>query len=278
MKHILPISLLSLFFLTFSCSDESADVGQNPNPFIGDFFPLSQNNQWDYDVETTDNTANQTNSFQDAITIDSQSSSGFVLSANEGLPANGVMSGILTSGELTNTDTTLLLNGELTLPIEGLNTYTVAIENGALYDLNASSSSILYTKSGEFSETFEGFPLTINYTVTSRQLDQYDTFTVDNTNYNLVTSAEIVLNIEVVTVLEIAGFSQNLPIIDAQDVLVSTSYYAKDIGLIQSDADLGYQLNSSTVELLENAGVDLSQLPLSVLGTNNQVLTGYLIN
>lgn len=271
------LSLVTLIFI--SCSDESTDTSPllDNQQFTGDFFPLSIDNSWDYDVENTDNDNNQVVDSQDVLIVSSQSLTGFTLSVNQGGFANGIMSGILSSGQLTRTETTLAANGTIGLPIDGLD-FEIELENALLYNTEAAIDAQLSEKSGVFTQTLQDFPITINYTLQSTQLENLSEYTANGTTYNEVTSANISLNLNVTTEVSFFGITQVVSIIDSQNILSVDSFYAKDIGLVFAEADSGYTLNTTTVSILQQAGITLDMLPTSLSVTNTQVLTDYSIN
>ena len=98
-----------------------------------------------------------------------------------------------------------------------------------------------------------------------------------NTNYDTVTSANITLRLSVSTTVTVGGFTQTLSLIDMQDVMSVDAFYAKNVGLISADAQIGYTLNANTLALLELAGIELTNLPTSMSVTNTQKLTTYAL-
>ena len=279
MKPFKLTLLFAICIVIFNCSNSDLDDnnGLTQQQFTGNFFPLNTGNTWDYDVSNTDNDTNQTVTSTDFIEVESQTNIGFTLSVNQNGIPNGIMSGILTSGVLTRTETTLSSNGTVALPIEGFD-FQIELENALLYNTQANNGELLSTQSGVFTQDFEGYPITINYTLTSTQLTNLETLTEGTTTYNTVTSANISLTLSVTTEATFVT-TQTIPIIDdTTPVLSINSYYAQDIGLIKAEASGGYTLNANTISILEGIGVDLSQLPTSLSISNNQTLSNYSIN
>ena len=279
MKPLKLTLLFAICIVILNCSNSDLDDnnGLTQQQFTGNFFPLNTGNTWDYDVSNTDNDTNQTVTSIDFIEVESHTNTGFTLSVNQNGIPNGIMSGILTSGVLTRTETTLSSNGTVALPIEGFD-FQIELENALLYNTQANNGELLSTQSGVFTQDFEGYPITINYTLTSTQLANLENLTEGNTTYNTVTSANISLTLSVTTEVTFVT-TQTIPIIDdTTPVLSINSYYAQDIGLIKAEASGGYTLNANTVSILEGIGVDLSQLPTSLSISNNQTLSNYSIN
>lgn len=277
MKFLKPTTLLLFCLLLWNCSEDDTSSEDTPNEtFTGNFFPLTTNNEWRYEVNNTDNDTNTTETNEDVLTVESESSNGFTLTANDGTVAYGTMSNILTTGELTRTETTLATNGSLSLPIDGLD-FSIDFNNALLYDTQASLNTELSSQTDSFTQDLQGFPITITYELTSTQLENLSDLSVLNTNYDTVTSANITLRLSVSTNVTVGGFTQTLSLIDMQDVMSVDAFYAKNVGLISADAQIGYTLNANTLALLELAGIELTNLPTSMSVTNTQELTTYTL-
>ncbi|WP_027879037.1 hypothetical protein [Mesoflavibacter zeaxanthinifaciens] len=277
MKLTQSILLLFLSLFLFNCSDDSDDSEiNNQIQFSGEFLPLSIDNQWNYDIENTNNNTNETTNSQDVLKVESENASGFSLSVNDNGVANGTMSGILTTGDLSLTETTLVSNGTIGLPIDGFD-FNIVLENALLYNTEAPNGEILYTQSGTFAQDFQGYPITINYSLFSTQLENLENLEVLGANFDTVTSANISLELSVSTEVSVFGLTQTISLLDTQNVLSVDAFYAKDIGLITANANIGYSLNENTVTILQQLGVDLSMLPTSTSILNTQELTSYTL-
>ncbi|WP_289046199.1 hypothetical protein [uncultured Olleya sp.] len=271
------ITLLFLSLVIFNCSDDDSDnTDNNEVAFTGNFFPLHLDNSWTYLVTDLNNNTNETTVNTDLLMVESESNTGYNLTVNQGDLANGIMSGILTSGELSLTETTLTSNGSIQLPIEEFD-FEIEIDNALLYNTSAENETELSSQSGTFTQDIEGYPVTINYTLSSQQLQNLESYVVNTINYQTVTSAKIALNLTASITITQFGISQSLPIVDSQEVLSIVSHYAKDIGLIQAEANISFSLNATILALLQQSGMDLSTLPTSLSATNTQILTDFNI-
>lgn len=277
MKTTKPLLFLAFSILLFNCSDDdsnASDSGEEQTQFVGDFLPLTLNNQWNYDVENTDNDTNEVTLSEDVLVIESETATGFSLTVNQGTIANGVMSGILTSGDLSLTETTLVSNGTIGLPIDIID-LNIELNNALLYNTEASVNTELYSLSDTFTQDLQGFPISINYTLTTTQLENIESMVVNDMTYNLVTSANISLELSISTeiLIPIVNITQTFSILDQQSVLSVDSFYAKNIGLIKAEADSGFTLSNQVQQL----PIDLSMIPTSVSNTNTQELTSYIL-
>lgn len=269
-KFKLLTTIIALLFLT-ACSDDDNDK----KSVTGDYYPSTENNYWNYDVKTKDNNADDTQS-QDFIAVKSSSSTSFVLEANSGNIANGTMNILLTNGTLYKTESTLTEKGKLQLPIEGFDDFSIDFNSAVLYDLNADRNETLSLYDGEFTKELQGFPITIEYKLVFTKIDNQNSLKVNNNTYTNVTGTNIALNVSMHTTIEVQGNETEFSLIDSQDILSIDSYYAENIGLIKANAIIEFELDSTTILLLETLGVEFD-IPTSQSITNTQELSSYFI-
>jgi VCBS repeat-containing protein len=282
MKSIFKLILASAIICTSCSSDDVSDTNNGTTEpqllFTGDFFPLSVNNEWNYNVENIDNSdpANNTTS-TDALKVESQNGNTYTLSVNNNGTANGTMNNILISGELTATETQLTSTGSLVFPLGGANDISIDFTNAKFYDTTKNINEEIYTVSQTITQTVQNIPLTINYTLKSTQLENLETYISNGTSYTNVTSARIDLNLAVSATITVV-IPTTLSVIDNQNVLSINAYYADGIGLVYAESDSGFNLNAQTVALLQQAGIDLGGIPTSVSTTNIQTLDTFTVN
>jgi len=290
---ILKYSLFALLLIfSFSCDNEPVDTGvaistdddtdtdtdpdEDPEEPVS-FFPSTLDSEWNYDVANTNNDTNETTNSMDRLFIATENGDAFTFGVNDDGIANGSKNGILVGSNMNKTETTLATTGELSLPIPGLS-FVIPYDNALLYDLNAGNNSMLSSFAGEIEETVQDFPLLVTYTLSTTQIGQLNTITLNGQDFSNVVKTNMTLNISVSTSIEvIPGFPIELPILDAQDVMSIDSYIAKEIGLVRSETQINFMLNEQTLATLEQAGIDLGGIPSSASTTNIQELTSYTI-
>jgi hypothetical protein len=182
------------------------------------------------------------------------------------------MTNLLTSGELNEDGGKLIINGTYSLGNLGLGNFNVPIVNGVFNDQNARNGSETFTTSGMFSEMVQNFPLVINYTVKNFQRADVASITVEGTTYTNVEHSQLVINANIVSPITIAGISQNITLMRAQDIIVIDNYWAKDVGLIKSDNQLDYML-----EDFSSFGIMLP-VPQAADLLSVQTLTSFTVN
>jgi hypothetical protein len=95
---------------------------------------------------------------------------------------------------------------------------------------------------------------------------------VNGTAYTDVIHSQLLITASITTDITIVGFTQEIPLLAPQEVIVIDNYWAKDIGLIKSDSQLDYSLEDFSA-----LGVTLP-VPQSASILTEQDLTAYTIN
>ena len=243
-KVSLFMSAITLF-LTVSCSsDDSTDnTGNqnNPAPTSYNLLPLKINNSWTYDVSQNDGTNTTTN--EDVITVEGTTTIN-TKSYHDMKMSNGSlgsMSAMLDRNYFRTNTGVYYMQGNFELPLSQLGGTDISIELNDVELINQSKASgtILSTLPGTLSQTIQGIPLSINYTLKTIQKDNLATHNVKGTPYNNVVQANIVVTASVSATIQ--GININL--ISNQDIYIIQNYYADGIGLIDSDATFKYDLN-----------------------------------
>ncbi|MGJ8685043.1 MAG: chorismate synthase [Nonlabens sp.] len=261
------ISLAFIAIIALTACSTDTDDGGNGGGNNFSYLPLTTNNSWDYDVVTGTTVTN------DNLTVSSVSGSNYTLTANPAVP-NGLMTGVLSSGELTAANGQLIGNGTLGFDFQGVGDFSIDIVDGVLYDQNASNGSELYSTSGTFTETIDSYDLDINYVATTVQKANVATMTVPSGTYSNVLHSQLIINVSISTEISIGPITQTINLLQPQnqDVIVVDNYWAQDVGLIKSDNQLDYSLADFSA-----LGVNLP-VPQSASVLTTQELTAFTIN
>jgi len=236
---LLLLAALSGLFL--SCSSDSDDNSDNTP--VNFNIPLADNKYWTYDVYLDDNYISR-----DSLYIAGDSLiNGIAYKRFETKDniATGFYSSALRNNGVREFNNKLLLSGDLSLaggmqlPI-GLD---LVLDDFIIFKKSARVNESLSSKSGSFQQDFNGFPLTISYTLKSKGGETIASYTSPNNDtYTNVKTSKIVLSVTVTTV--IPGSSFSIPVLDTQDVLVSTQYIADNIGVVYVNTVTSYTMNS----------------------------------
>lgn len=263
------MNIKNLFFLiiiaslAISCGGDD-DGNSNPDTNF-DYFPLTLNNSWDYDIATGTTVLN------DNLEVTAVNSSSYEVTATP-VPANGIMSNFLSSGELSQGNGQLLISGNLGFDFQGLSGFDIIVNDAPIYDQNASANQEIYTTSGTFTETVNNIDLDINYTARNIQLADEASITVPAGTFNDVIHSRLIIELSISTEVTVVGITQTIQLLNpsVQDVITIDNYWAQDVGLIKSDNQLEYNLGSIP-------GVNLP-IPQSADVLTTQELTAYTVN
>ncbi len=237
-------TILSLFVLAAfvsSCGSDSSDDNNN-NPSSDNYLPLAIDNYWKYEVKT-DNAVTGTDSLyiEKDTTINQNVYKKFTV---DGIP-NGFFSSVANGSAIRKSGTKLLLTGTTGLDLAAEFPVDIEIVDLPVFDSAAAMGTVIGTKNGSFSQTISEFPVTITYSLTATQGETLPTYTVPSADtFNDVKSVVLKLNLAVVTSIQILpGFpAVEVPILQSQDVVVSTIYYANNIGVIYATTNTAYEL------------------------------------
>lgn len=242
MKKILFI-ILSLSLL--SCSnDETTPIEETSTSVFTDALPLNNGNYWTYDVVGTATTRDSLYIFGDE-TIGAHVYKKF---KNRNNVATGFYTSSLNNNNLRKDGGKLLLTGNLsvaqgqTLPI-GLD---LSVVDFIIFKESATNGELLNEKTGSFQQTVNNIPLTVEYKLKSIGGENIGSFTSPNNDvYPDVKSTKIVVNVKVTTTQTIAGIPLTITVLQPQDVVTSTQYLSKNIGVVYTNTVTTYTLDAA---------------------------------
>ena len=283
MKKVIYLFIGFVFIL--SCSDEAYDSNtDNSNDTTADFSPSGDNDYWIYDVVSSSADVPEMNfTATDSIYISSIDENSFTLNANNNGVANGSMNILLTNGTISKTPTTLVFDGTIDVPQNLLDlgfTQDLSIENMTLLNLEASNNEEMFVQESDFSETIDimgtDVPVEISSRISTKKINFYTNETINDTNYNDVFEAEFALNIGIIGTFSVEGFTQTIPILETQDVMKVTYFYANNMGLVRAETIQGISLSSQLIGLLNFLDIPLD-FPANVSIESIEELSDYSI-
>ncbi|MGH2664736.1 hypothetical protein [Flavobacterium sp.] len=258
--------LLSVFFI--SCSSDSSGDDSSDLPATL-YYPSNTGNFWTYDIEGTP-------SGRDSLYISNDTVINALIykkfkTKNQPL---GFYSNSLSKNGVRKSGDQLLVSGKLGLNFTDQFPLNITLSDFIAFKESAAPNEILGTTTGSFQQTVQGYPLTFDYSLTSKAIGTLASFTSPNTDvYPDVKSISVTLNLKITTIYQAPGLPISIPvtILPAQDVIISTQYYAKNIGVVHTNTDIHYQLASLPSQI---------QLPIPSSGSQNQqeFLDTYHIN
>ncbi len=215
---------------------------------VADFFPLKDTNFWTYKVQT----AGQTTTSRDSLYVVHDTviaTNTYKLMKTKALPV-GFFSTSLRNNGIRVDNNQLKLTGTITF---SLNTQIAPISFNTsdliIFKESANSGDILSTQNGVINQTIPAsgttpaIPLTITYTLKTVSDGSLTTYLSDGVTYNDLKKTKVILNLQINTQVLLFGTPITYTLMDAQDVLTSTQYYAKNIGMVYNKTVINYSLN-----------------------------------
>ncbi len=268
MKKLL---FIALSLTMFSCSNDEPiiETPTNTTTEFTDALPLNNGNYWTYDVVGTTTTRDSLYVFGDE-TIGAHTYKKF---KNRNNFATGFYTSSLNNNDLRKDSGKLLLTGSLnlaqgqTLPI-GLD---LSVVDFIIFKESAANGELLDEKVGSFSQTVNNIPLTIEYKLKAIGGENIGTFTSPNSDvYQNVKSTKIVVNLKITTTQTIAGIPFTITVLQPQDVITSTQYLSKNVGVVYTNTLTNYTLDAAIATQIG--------IPASNTQTQEEFLDIFVVN
>jgi len=236
-KFLLSFTIL---LLLFSCSSDSNSVTYVPPQT--NYFPLAVNNFWNYRVLTNSVTQTDNLYISNDTTINTKVYKKF---KTRTMPF-GFFSNSLNKNALRIDEFKLLLTGTLSFNFGVALPINLAVNDYIIFQENAAINQVLGNVSGTINQTFQSYPLVIDYNLKSTAVETLPTFTSNGHVYTDVKKVKTVLNAKITTTIVAAGipFPVLISILDPKDVVTSYQYYSKTIGNVYTMTIIDYRLNA----------------------------------
>lgn len=265
-KIIIPFAAMALFIASCSSDDSNTNANENNTP-TADFLPLEEGNYWIYNVESESSTGQDHLYISGTETINGKVYDKFL---TQQAPLGFYSNSLYNSGVRQDGDK-LLVTGQTQFAFAEGVPLNINVTDFVIFKENAASGQTLGTTSGTINQTIEGYDMQINYVLTTTAKGALASHSAGTHTYNDVKKVETVLNLSISSPVVIGGVQSNLTIMPAQNVVVSTQYYAKEIGVVHVETDINYNLSP----LAQN-------LPLPVPATfsdhQEEILHDYNVN
>lgn len=236
-KTILSFAAIALLFASCSSDDGNGNNGGN-NTATAEYLPLDEENYWIYNVES------ETSSGQDYLYVSGTETIGgkqYKTFTTQNTP-NGFYSTSLYGTKMRQDGDKLVVTGETQFEFAEGVPLNISVTDLVVFKENATDGQFLGSTTGTVNQVIEGYNMQINYTLTTRARGDLPTHTIGGQTYNNVKKMEVVLNASITTPLTVSGIPFNATVMPAQNVVVSTQYYAKDIGVVHVETDINYTL------------------------------------
>lgn len=259
MKRIHLLGLLSLFVISCSNDDNGGNNNQTEN-----FLPLTEGNYWVYDVQGTSLNGRDSIYFSGDTVINNNTYK--KVKSKEPI-ATGFFSNAITNNGIRQENGKIYLSGTAGLNIAEDLPFSINVTDFIIFDENSATNQQLSLTADSFSQDFGEYTLLFDYKLSSKTKASLNNFTSGTEQYANVKPTEITLNLSIKVSTTFEGFPITLTLMEPQDVVVSTQYYAEQIGVVKSTTDISYNLS-------ELPGVELP-IPTSSSTHQEEVLVDY---
>lgn len=247
MKKILFIILSVSLFSCSSDEDVTPTVAETSD--FTNALPLNNGNYWTYDVVGTTTTRDSLYISGDTIIAPNT----YKKFKNKDNIATGFFCTSVNNNGVRKDGGKLLLSGDFsfglgaTLPV-GLDLNLVDF---IIFKEYAISGELISEKSGSFTQDFNGVPLNIEYKLKSVGGENFASYTSPNGDaYTDVKSTKIILTLKVTTTQVFAGIPVTITVLAPQDVVTSTQYISKSIGVVYTKTLTTYTLDATAASTL----------------------------
>ena len=233
MKNTLFITLIAVFSL-ISCSPDD-----NSNGSDGNYLPLNINNYWTYDV-VGESFSGRDSLFVSNDTVINAKTYKKLKTKNQPF---GFFSGSLNNNGLRLEGDKILINGTTGLAFAEELPVNITLSDFIAFKSSALPNEELGSVSGVLEQDFQGFPIKIEYTLKSIAQTSLASYTSPNGSvYQDVKPIKIILNLKISSTVDFGGFPVPIAILNTQDVITSTQYFSKNIGMVYAKTQITYQL------------------------------------
>ncbi|HUH50499.1 MAG TPA: hypothetical protein VLZ11_00165 [Flavobacterium sp.] len=250
MKTKFLFLFLALGFL--SCSSD--DSGSTPIIPVGDnaYFPQDQGNYWVYDVMSEQAPASRDSLYINAA-IEENGYTYYSYATENNMPL-GFYSRIMTSGKSRNSGSRVLISGTMNAgDIFGgnLGELEVNFNNFLFFDASATSGKPLDSKSDSFNFLYNDIDFKIDYILSTTAGQSFPTHTIGDVVYENIKTTTLSLKAKITATVNLFGVEIPYVIMNQQDIILSTQYYAKNVGVIFVDTKIEYHLNELPIPDVE---------------------------
>lgn len=234
------LSLLALFvFISLSsCSDDEGN-----NTPMSSFLPLTATSAWVYDVFLENQKIGRDSLYVNGETAINGKTYQKLSTAST---PTGFYTTTLNNNNVRKEGDVLLLSGTTGLALAEFFPVNVEVTDFVIFKENSANNSQLDAISGVVEQEIQGLPLKIDYNLTSNFKESLASFNVPGKEtYPNVKVIQLVANLKVTTVytLPVINTPVTITILNPQNVIVSTQYYAEGVGMIYSKTDVNFELN-----------------------------------
>ena len=269
MKKLIFLSVILPIFLC-SCRNESVEL-ENGTTSSNIYLPTNAGNFWTYKVTGT--IASRDSLFVERDnTIDGNV---YKKMKTKAIPT-GFFSTVLNGNSVRKSGDKILLSGNANIGFIPNLPISVMLSDFAMFKEVTNVNEEIDSKSGVIEQTISGFPIKIEYTLRSVGLAPLSGFTTSaGKTYANVKPIKYIITAKISSLTDNSGINFPIPflipILNSQDVVTSTQYFAKNKGMVYAKTVISYQLQPLPTSVNLN-------FPTSANQTQEEFLDTFLIN
>lgn len=259
--------LLGLSAFSLSCSSD--DSGDDSNVHATSF-PTTTANYWDYEVFNHASANLPATTTNDHLFVGNDkviNTISYKEMKTTAATANGFFSGTLKDNGVRVDGSSVKISGTINFNAGLPTPLSFDVSDFIILKENASVGNQLSSTNGSFIQDFNGTPLTFEYKLKSMADGSQTSLTSNGNTYSNITKTKVVLNLKITA--SFSGFP--ITVMPAQDVLVSTQHYSKNIGMVYNLTAINYTLSTLPT------GIQLP-IPQSGSQTQEEFLGVYQVN
>ena len=235
MKRLMAIAFGALSLLS-ACSPSDND--SEPITTETDYFPEETGNFWVYKVSGTNFESGRDSLYVANDTIISGNSCKKFKTKT--LPL-GFYSNSANNNSIRKVNDKIVLTGSAGLNFGEALPVDVSLTDFVIFKQSAVADEELDSETGVIEQEFDGFPLTITYTLKTIAMGRLPNFTApDQKSYSDILKVKTILKLQITT--DLGGLA--VPVLRSQDVITSTQYYSKNIGVVYANTTITYNLEA----------------------------------
>lgn len=262
------------FFLGFcsivliSCVNESVEL-ENGSTSTNIYMPLAVGNYWTYKVVGAVTIARDSLYVQKDTVVNGNISKKMKTKFNP----FGFYSNSLNNNTIRQVADKLLVSGKSNFDFIANLGINVGLTDFVAFKEVTTNNEQVGLVDGEISQIVQGLNLKVTYNLRSIGLTPLNSFTTSmGKTYADVKPMKYILTLKVVSPTVIAGIPFDVTILNTQEVVVSTQYFAKNKGMVFSKTVVNYQLQTLP------PGAPTLPIPQSGTNTQEEFLDTFLAN
>lgn len=245
LKATYSIILLCTVLLFINCSsDDDSGSGSTDDENPKNYFPLVVENEWQYENTQTVNDETQESAETLSVVNQEETNNGPVFNLNStGDEAAISFTSILSNGQLYKNENQLLLTGNVGIDVDQaeLPDFDIDFEDLVVYDSEVVEGSILFSENQSIElPEFNDITISLSISIESVSLGSFDNIEVNGMTFDDVIGSQFVVSmgIDATTSVPPLPFPITIEVLEFQEVVNSTNYFANEVGLVQSETNL----------------------------------------